>query len=266
MIGSLAKTILLIGAVSASLLFVGLTDSASAGRSLSDLAEVFAGPDAGARLAVATRFTNEKGGTETLAQALDGRLAVLIFVDYACRNMCSALLMITNRALVESGLDPRTDYSLVAIGLDPALDVAVARELKMAVIDPPLATSTHFLTGDAQAIATVTASVGYRYSADAANRQFAHAAAALVVSPDGVLRAAISGPTVTADRLRRELSAAHGGKAVSAFEPIRLLCYGLTPSRGLYNNFVIVALRAGAILAFTLLAGGLFVLHRRGAA
>lgn len=242
---------------------------ASAGRAISDLARVSADPRPGDRLPLETIFWDETGNVETLAQAIGGLPTVVTFVDYACKNMCSAILTLTAAALTNSALLPGTDFKMIAIGLDPKLDTNVARDVKSAIIEPSslLSSQTHFLTGDASSIAKAAAAVGYRFSEDVENRQFAHAAALLVVSGNGAVSSVLNATNVSGAALRQALiDARHArGGTISAFAPVGLLCYGLDPTHGRYTREIWIALRAGAAILVVALLGGVLFLARRQA-
>ncbi len=239
-----------------------------AGQSLSDLEKVSAQPAPGDRLPLGAVFLDENGKSETLAEALDGRPAIFLFVDYACNNMCGAMLLMASRALTESALDPGADYRFLALGLDPSLGPSAARQLKEDLIaqDAPLFAATQFLTGSAAAITAAATAVGYRYSPDVEHRQFAHAAALLVVSGDGRVTRLIRATDVTSATLSRALVEARQASSTPAFEPVRLLCYGFSPSHGLYNGGVWAALQAGGAFVLALVAAGVIFLLRRSAA
>ncbi len=270
LIASLAKTCLLcLGVVARCAAFAsGLMASAAWGAlSPSDLEKVSAKAEAGVRLPLAARFLDENGAPKTLLQALDGRPAVLLFVDYACKNMCGVMLLLTSRALAETGLVPGADYRLLAIGLDPDLGPQAARRLKEGLIDPraPLFAASLFLTGNAASIAAAAAAVGYVYSPDAEHGQFAHAAAVLVVSGEGRVTQFIRATDVTSEVLSRALVGARQGGVRRAFESVRLLCYGYSPSHGLHNGAIWVALRLGGVISLSLVSVGVLFLIRRAA-
>ncbi len=252
------------------LISIGLASTpASAGRAMSDLTRVSANPQAGNRLPLETPFWDEAGNSRTLGEAIGGVPAVVTFVDYECKNMCSAILALTANALANLTLTPGLDFRFVAIGLDPEVRVRVALELKSVIIDPnsPLSSQARFLTGDASSIERTAAAVGYRYSKDVENHQFAHAAALMTVSSNGVVTRVFNATNVTSEMLRDALvEARHAqGRSISAFEPVRLLCYGLESLHGLYTREIWIALRAGATLILVAMVAGALLLVRRRA-
>jgi protein SCO1 len=242
-----------------------IAPSAHAGQTASELANVSAEPAKGSRLPIETVFTNEQGDPETLSQALGARPAVLLFVDYRCKNMCSAILALTTSALENSGLVPKSDFGLLAIGLAPNYAISEMREFKDAVIGDAssLSAATHFLTSDAAGIAKTAASAGYRYRYDAENRQFAHPAMVLIVSGDGRVSGALPATRASGDALRLALLEARRPSEMTSLEAIRLLCYGYSPSHGLLTGAIWLALRISAAATALLLVAGILLLHRR---
>ncbi len=253
-------------ALVALLSFMGLTAlPVCAGETLSDLAKVSARPNSESRLPLATTFTDQFGNSKELGQALDKKPAVLLFVDYACRNMCSAMVLLASNALANSGLVPGDEFGLLAIGLAPDVRVVAAREFKDSVIDPgsPLSAATQFFTGDAAAIKKVTDAVGYHYSRDGENAQFAHAATLFVISGEGKVMRAIPAANVDSDSLHEALVGAQHGAGDSSFNPINLLCYGYAASHGGANRPVRLILETASAAMLIFMAGIIFRLARR---
>ena len=73
----------------------------------------------GAALPMTLNFLDERGRQTTLAQAIGGVPAIVIFADYTCHTLCGPILEFAAAGLAKSGLRPGADYRVVVIGLDP---------------------------------------------------------------------------------------------------------------------------------------------------
>jgi protein SCO1/2 len=224
---------------------------------------VFPPPAAAAPLKLA--FVDAVGRPTTLGAALGGKPGVLVFADYRCSNLCGPALVLTRVGLEQSGLAPGRDYRLVVVGLNPAETLADARAMEAREIapDPAIDKAAVFLTGAPASVSAATAAFGYRYVWDAERRQFAHPAAALVLTRVGRLTRVLSEIGLASGDLRAALVDAGQGRVGSLGERLRLLCYGFDTASGVYNARVALALKAAAGLTLALMAGGLGVLVLR---
>src|SRR5689334_16132911 len=68
----------------------------------SDLQEVGVALPPGARAPMETHWKDESGKSISLAQAMAGRPAVLIFSDYTCTTLCGPILSFVEDALAQS--------------------------------------------------------------------------------------------------------------------------------------------------------------------
>src|SRR6185437_9108844 len=78
---------------------------ASASLTAQTLGSVEVAPPKGAKLPLSLQVTQD-GRALTMAQALSGRPAVLIFVDYTCRTLCGPIVSFAAHGLAQSGLRP----------------------------------------------------------------------------------------------------------------------------------------------------------------
>src|ERR1019366_4075350 len=100
---------------------------------------------------------------------------------------------------------------------------------------PGAADHWHFLTGEAQSINALTAAVGFHYAYDPAIRQYAHAAAILVLTPEGRIARYYYGVQYPARDLRLGLVEASRGKIGTITDHALLFCYQYDPTTGKYG-------------------------------
>jgi protein SCO1 len=222
--------------------------AAHAGMTQAALDDLTVEPRPDAALPLDLPFMDEGGQPRTLRQMLAGKPAVVVFADYTCRTLCGPILTFVAAGLEQSGLAPGADFRLVVIGLDPRDDLQSARAMKESRIGSgaPLAAATIMLKGEEAVIAAAAAALGYRYAYDAERDQFAHPAAAFVVSPAGRVSRVLSAMGLDGPDLRLALVEAGEGRVGSLGDRLRLLCYGFDPVRGIYTETITLWLEAAA--------------------
>jgi protein SCO1 len=239
--------------------------SAQAHFTAAQLAEISAGPPADARLPLQLDFYDDTGQTTTIASALAGRPAVVVFADYTCRTLCGPILEFTASGLAKTGLEPGADYRLVVIGINPrdGFDTAQAMRAAHIGLGNPIDRGTVFLTGDEPAIRVVTTAVGLHYAYDAEHDQYAHPAAAFVVNAAGRVRRLLSPLALDGADLRLALVDAGDGAVGGLADQIHLLCYGYDPVKGIYTERITTLLSYAAGACVLILAAGIFAMIMR---
>lgn len=236
----------------ALLLMALLAAPAFAELSERDLAAAVARPPAGARLPNVT-FTGENGRPVTLPQIAAGKPLALLFADYTCPHVCGPGLVLTARALRDSGA---RDYRFAVIGLDPRDTAADAARFAGNVTPRPI-----LLRGDQAAIDRAARALGYGYRKDPAADQFAHDASLYVFAADGRLAALLPELALRPPALRAALAGATQPEPFTS--RVARLCYGLAAAHGRYGRAAFVALQVATAL---LVAGVAWFLWRRRAA
>lgn len=213
-----------------------------------DLRQVAIDPPVGARLDAARPAIDSAGRSTTFAAAAAGRAAVFVFADYRCRYLCGPALSLTADALSRSGLKPGRDYRLIVLGLDPRDRPADAAAFGAARLSayPDIERSTRLLVADPATIAGAARALGYRYRYDAAHDQFAHMAAAFVLTPDGRLVQTLSNFQLQPAALKAALRGAARGDRPPLLTRLHALCWPFDPDRGVYNRPVQTALQLGS--------------------
>jgi protein SCO1/2 len=239
-----------------------LTPDARAELTRTELSGVSLSPPAHPAMPLKLEFRDVNGKRVTLRQVIDGRPALLLFVDYTCRAICGPALAIASGALSQSGLDPRTDFRLVTIGLDPKDSAEDARAISRQIEDPGIEDTMALLLGDADNVRQATEAVGYRYGYDAATDQFAHPAGALVLTSDGRVSRILSSLALNAQDLRLALVEAGSGSIGTFGDRLKLLCYGFDAVHGVYAPAIARMLQLFAALTIISLLRLIAVLEK----
>ncbi len=239
--------------------------SAHARFTAAQLAGISAAPPVNAGLPLQLGFEDDRGQAATIASAIAGHPAVVIFADYTCRTLCGPILEFTATGLAQTGLKPGADYRLVVIGINPRDGFESAHAMRAAHIDAASTINSEavFLSGDEASIQAATTAVGLRYAYDAEHDQYAHPAAAYIVDGGGRVRRLLSPLGLDGADLRLALVDAGGGAIGGLADQIHLLCYGYDPAKGIYTERITTLLGYAAGATLVLIVGGIFAMIMR---
>jgi protein SCO1/2 len=256
--------------VSALLLVLGSIYPSFAVLTQRELAKVGFDLPPNARLAAELTFEDATGRSLHLVEALAGRPALILPVDFTCRTLCGPALSIASAALAETGLTPGQDFQFVVLGFDARDSAADARAFAAdRIATQALASTTMIVRGDAKNTQELLAAIGYRAMYDVDTDQFAHPAGALVVTADGRVTRALSTLALSPRDLRLALMEASGGRIGRFTDRLILLCSQYDPVQGVYTDAITRILEFAGALTVTVLGSLLLFLglrHRRARA
>ena len=224
-----------------------------------ELADVGIDERPGAVLPQDLVFCNQDGRTVRLGDYL-GREQPTIFVlaYYRCPMLCSLVLNGLTKGLRQATWRVGERFRVVTVSIDPADTPELAkakRENQIAAYGHPVdGAGWDFLVGDAAGIQRLTSTLGFRYRYDQESQQFAHAAGAFVVTPDGRLSRTLYGIEFPERHLRLALVEAGGGKLGSAWDKVILFCYHYDPQARSYVLAAVQVMRIGSLISLVLMA------------
>jgi protein SCO1/2 len=214
-------------------------------------------------------FRNETGQQVPLRAYFGRRPVVLTLVYYECPMLCNQVLNGLVSALRVLKFDAGREFDIVTVSFNPRETPALAAEKKQNYLArykrPTAADGWHFLTGEPEAIDALTRAVGFRYAYDPATKQFAHASAILVLTPDGRIARYFYGIEYAPKDLRLGLVEASQGKVGNLVDQVLLYCFHYDPATGKYGAIAMNIMRIGAVLTVLLLGGFMTVMWRRDA-
>lgn len=207
-------------------------------------------------------FRDETGNKVKLAQYFGQGPVVLSLVYYDCPMLCTQVLNALDRSFKDVPMDIGKDFSVVTVSIDPneTPKLAAAKHDLYAGIygRPGGAAGWHFLTGEQSQIKQLADAVGFRYAYDADSKQFAHASAVMVLTPNGKLSRYFYGIQYPSRDMRLGLVEASEGKIGSPVDQVLLFCYHYDPVTGKYGLLISRVIKASGLL--TVLAIGILVL------
>jgi protein SCO1/2 len=200
-------------------------------------------------------FRDEAGMSVRIGDFFGQKPIVLSLVYFDCPALCTEVLNGELRTMKAISLDLGKDFEAVTVSFEPKDTPALAKAKRDVYAGqygrPGAADHWHFLTGEQQSIDALTNAAGFQYAYDSSIRQYAHAAAILVLTPDGRIDRYFYGVIYPARDVRLGLVEASEGKIGTLTDHGLLYCYQYDPMTGKYGVVVMNVLRA---------AGGLTVL------
>jgi len=216
------------------------------------------------------RFRDQDGRPVRLGDYLHrGRPVVLVLAYYRCPMLCDLVLRGLASAFAEIGWTPGQQADLLTVSIDP-LDTPAAAALKQghvlqALGRPEAKAGWPFLVGDARSARALADAMGFRYVYDPTSHQYAHAAGAVVLTPEGRLARYVYGVQFRPFDLRLALTEAGQGKVGGIVERVLLTCFRYDPSARRYGIYVVGLLKGGGALVLLTVGICLGVLWRREA-
>ena len=206
-------------------------------------------------------FRDSSGTPVTLGDYLGDRPLLLAPLYYDCPNLCGLTLEGIAEGLQALDLKAGEDFRVVLVSIDPREGPAVARARRTALAGrfPGAGVSDGwaFLTGEPQAIETLTRAIGFGYAYDEQLQQYAHTAGLVLATPDGTIARYLFGVRFRPRDLRLGLVESSRGQIGSPLDQVLLLCYDYNPRTGEYSLLVMNVLRL--LGAVTLVLLGVFI-------
>jgi protein SCO1/2 len=219
-----------------------------------------------AQIPLGLKFRDEAGREVKLGDYFGKKPVVLSMVYYECPMLCGEVL--NGEASVFSTLrfDVGKEFEVVTVSFDPTEGPDLARGKKRTYVErygrEGADQGWHFLTGPQESIAALTKAVGFNYAWDPELKQFAHAAAIMVVKPDGKIAQYFYGVEYSPKDLRFGIIQASQGKVGTVVDQVLLYCYHYDPRTGKYGAVVSRVLKVAGGLTVLILGGFLIIMFR----
>lgn len=220
------------------------------------------------RIPLDLQFRDERGEIVRLRQYFNnGRPVLLNFVYYRCPMLCPMVLEGTTESLTHLKFDIGREFDVITVSIDPRDKASDAAQRKDKYIRHygrlDSAKGWHFLTAHESAIKALADSVGFQYSYDSRQDQFAHGAVLLVLTPDGRTSRYFYGFEYKPRDLRMAIVEASEGKVGTPVDQLLLLCFHYDPATGKYSRNAMMFARAGGVSTMLALGGFIFVMIRK---
>ncbi len=212
-------------------------------------------------------FRDEDGKAIHLGDYFGKKPIVLSLVYFDCPALCTEVLNGELRTMKAISLDLGKDFDAITVSFEPKDTPALAKAKRDVYAGqygrPGAARNWHFLTGEQASIDALTQAAGFHYAYDSSSRQYAHAAAILVLTPHGRVARYFYGVTYPARDFRLGLVEASEGKIGTPTDHALLYCYQYDPMTGKYGLIVMNVVRAAGLLTVLVLGIFMVVMFRR---
>jgi protein SCO1/2 len=211
------------------------------------------------------QVVDENGQTVALKDYFHkGRPVILDLVYYACPQLCNLILNGQTATMKEIPWTPGDQYEVVTITIDPKETLDLAQQKKAVQLGSygKPAPGWHFLIDKDDNAKKLAEQIGFHYRYDPKQKQFAHAAAIFVLTPEGRMARYLYGVRFRPMDMRFALAEASENRTTMTVEKILLFCYQYDPGKHAYVLFAANFMRAGGAVTILLVAFFLFRMFR----
>lgn len=208
-------------------------------------------------------LTREDGQTVRLGDLLDGQRPVLVMLHYSdCPGLCNAQLGALVAGLRDVAWTPGEDFEIVTVSMDPHETSARAAATKARYLKayerPGAERGWHFYTGPEAQVGVLAHAIGFRYAWVESSKEYAHAAAAIFLTPHGTVARYLHGATYDGPTLKLALLEASEGSLGGVLDRLTSTCFRYEPAERRYVldlASIVGLLAAVSVAAFALFAG-----------
>jgi protein SCO1 len=221
----------------------------------------------GDRIDLDLQFTAENGYQVPLRQLFGkGKPVLLNFVYYRCPMLCNLVLNGQTAALRDLAWTVGQEFDVVTISIAPDELFNLAQAKKKYYLESygrPVNGGWRFLTDFQGNTRRLADQVGFQYRWDEKTQQWAHAAAIMLLTPDGRISRYLYGVRFKDRDLRLGLTEASEGKLGSVGDKLLLFCFHYDPEAKGYVPFARNIMKIGGGLSVVLMGVVLSFLFRR---
>jgi protein SCO1/2 len=216
------------------------------------------------------RFQDDLGRNVRLGDYFGKRPLILNLVYYNCPMLCGEVLSGLEHSLRMMKLGLGKDFDVITVSFDPSETPEMAAKKKSEFLRrynrPGAEQGWHFLVGKQDAVDGLTKAAGFQYQYDEKTKQFAHAAAILMLTPEGKISQYYYGVDFPPRDVRLGLVAASAGRIGNIVDQLLLYCYHYDPGQGKYSATILRILRLAGVATMLFIGTFIFVMIRRGPA
>jgi len=220
----------------------------------------------GAQVDLSLTFIAENGYPVELRKFFhQGKPVILDLVYYRCPMLCNLVMNGQTSALRELAWTPGNEFDIVTISIDPNETFNLAKEKKQYYLESyerPAYGGWHFMVDEHDNVKKLAEQVGFHYKYSPSQEQYAHAAAIMVLTPEGKVSRYLYGIKVKTRDLRLALTEASESKLGTSFDKFLLYCFHYDPQAKSYVIFATNLMRAGGVLIVLVLGFTLWHLFR----
>jgi protein SCO1/2 len=227
-----------------------------------DLLEVGVTEHLGEQIPLKLDFENTQNKKVKLQELFDGERPVILTLNYSnCPMLCSLQLTGLFAGLKEMDWAAGDKYRVVSVSIDPAEPTARAALTKRKYLKQYGRAGgqkgVRFLVGDQKNIRALADSVGFRYKYLPEKDEYVHAAATIILTPDGKISRYLYDVEFGPQTLKLSLLEASKGKIGSTMDQVLLFCYQYDAVTGKYAPAATQIMKIAGAFAVLVIGGAL---------
>lgn len=215
----------------------------------------------GDKLDLSLKFRNDDGQEVPLSHFFDGKHPVIISpVYFSCPGLCNFHLNGLTDALklMDKNWSVGKKFSVLSVSFDSkeTSDLAAKKkETYMKLYDREgTAKGWHFLSGSEESVKALTQALGFKFRWDETAKEWAHASAAIIVTPDGKISRYLPGIMFNPQDIKLGLNEATEGKIGTMVDSLILYCFMYDPAQSKYTLAAFNLMKmAGAFMVMVML-------------
>ncbi len=185
------------------------------------------------------KFATSDGDSVSIRQLMKGDKPVILNpVYFNCPMLCSMVTDAIYSGIKDLKWNPGNQFEIITFSFDPNEYTELADSTKQVYIEKlgekKVSDGWHFLTGRQEAIKELTNAVGFQYEKVERNGEYAHSAAIIFLSPEGLITRYLYGIQFDEFQVRNALYDAADGNIGSSVDKIVMYCYQYDPSSQSY--------------------------------
>ncbi len=204
-------------------------------------------------------FIDEDGKSRTLREYMDGKPTVISLNYFRCAGICTPQLEDMAKTLSKVTLSENTDYKALTISFDATETPPLAKAKRKTHLESMerayVQDAWHFLLSENNSSAILSKEVGFSYKKTVSKAgvvDWIHAAALIVISPEGKITRYLNGIDQNPFDLKMALLESSEGKVGPTIAKTLLYCFAYDP-KGKTYIFVWEKVAATVILIITII-------------
>ncbi len=211
-------------------------------------------------------FTDHNGETVTLGDFVEGDLPVIFTMNYyGCPMLCGLQLNAFVDGLKDLDWAPGDNFRVVTLSFDHSEGAELAAAKRDSYLEELGRGDVEwsFLVGSEENIAAISEQFGFSFRWVESQGEYAHPAAVMFISPEGMVSRYLSGLIYDARDLRFAILEASEGRVGNFVDHLFLSCFVYDPETGGYVRDAMMVMRLGGVLTMLLIGVFLVIMWRR---
>ena len=212
-------------------------------------------------------FIDDHGDSVKLGDYFGHGKPILLTLGYfQCPMLCNLVFNGVSDGIKEVGWTPGEKFEVVSVSINPKETKDLAQLKKANYIKslgiPSAENGWHFLVGEKSQSEALAQAIGFKYYFVPDRGEYAHPAAAYIISPNGVITRYLYGIHYSGSNLKLGLLEASEGKIGSTVDRIILYCFHYDPDAKGYVLFAQNVMKLGGlatVVALSIFLGTLWI-------